>query len=207
MDSTSRIDDYVRLLGEWPGMVSATERVSARQLADDSFALLPLLEDARSMLDVGSGGGMPGIPLAIARPGLRVTLLEADHRKAAFCTHAAAILGLDIAVMTERAETAAQGPLREQFDAVTARALAPLPVLLELCLPFARVGGRVLAMKASPEADGGAAALLGGGAVEAVPAPSAARARGLVLVVPKVAPTPSRYPRRPGMPAKRPLGR
>jgi 16S rRNA (guanine527-N7)-methyltransferase len=206
MDTTSRLDDYVRLLGSWPGMVSATERVSPRQLADDSLALLPHLEAAHSVLDVGTGGGMPGIPLAIARPGLRITLLEADHRKAAFCTHVAAILRLDVAVLTERAEVAAHGPFREQFDAVVARALAPMPVLLELCLPFARVGGQVLALKASSEPDHGAARLLGGGDVEQAPAPTAARRRGLVLAVPKRSPTPGEYPRRPGIPQKRPLG-
>jgi 16S rRNA (guanine527-N7)-methyltransferase len=164
-----------------------------------------LLGDARAVVDVGSGGGMPGLPLAIARPELRVTLLEADRRRAAFLVHAAARLDLDVRVVAERAETAGRGPLREAFDVAVCRALAPMPVLAELCLPLVRVGGRLLAMKAQPEDAAGAIAELGGGPASVLPAPSAARQRGVVLEVPKVAPTPAAYPRRPGVPSRRPL--
>ena len=149
---------------------------------------------------------MPGLPLKIARPDLSVTLLEADHRKAAFLTQTAARLGLEVDVVAERAETAGRGPLRETFDLATCRALAPMPVLAELCLPLVRVGGRLLAMKAEVEEAGGAIAALGGGEQAVVPAPSAARDRGVIVVVSKLSPTPSRFPRRPGVPAKRPIG-
>jgi 16S rRNA (guanine527-N7)-methyltransferase len=214
------IDAYASLLGSWPGLVSGP----AAPLARDSLVLLDHLGDARSVVDVGSGGGMPGIPLKIARPELRVVLVEADRRKAAFLVHAAARLELDVEVVAERAETAGRGPLRETFDVAVCRALAPMPVLAELCLPFVRVGGRLLAMKGRLEEDdspphprppprGGreleeasaAIAALGGGPARVVPAPSAARERGVVVVVPKVAPTPDAYPRRPGLPARRPL--
>ncbi len=87
------------------------------------------------------------------------------------------------------------------------RALAPLPVAAELCLPFVRVGGRLLAMKAEVEDASRALELLGGGQAEVVAAPSAARSKGVVVVVPKTAPTPDAYPRRPGIPNRRPLGR
>jgi 16S rRNA (guanine527-N7)-methyltransferase len=80
-----------------------------------------------------------------------------------------------------------------------------MPVLAELCLPFVRVGGRLLAMKGQVEEAGAAIAALGGGPAQVLPAPSAARERGVVVVVPKVAPTPDAYPRRPGLPARRPL--
>jgi 16S rRNA (guanine527-N7)-methyltransferase len=205
MDPTSQLEEYATLVGAWPGLIGAGQRARAQELVDDSLALLPLLHPAGSLLDVGTGGGMPGIPLAISRPELRVTLLDADHRKAAFCVHAAALLGLDIAVLTERAEDAAHGPFREGFDVVTARALAGLPEVLELCLPFVRPGGRLLAMRAEGEALDGAWARLGGGPPEVVSTPTAARARGVVVIVPKVQRTPPEYPRRTGQPHRRPL--
>src|SRR5215469_6554618 len=197
----SKVKTYVQLLESWPGLVSGP----AQPLVEDCMVLLDHLGDARSLVDVGSGGGMPGIPLKIARPDLRVVLVEADRRKAAFLVHAAARLELDVEVVAERAETAGRGPLREAFDVAVCRALAPMPVLAELCLPFVRVGGRLLAMKAQVEDAPAAIAALGGGPARVAPAPSAARERGVVVVVPKVAPTPHAYPRRPGAPARRPL--
>jgi 16S rRNA (guanine527-N7)-methyltransferase len=131
--------------------------------------------------------------------------VESDRSKAAFLVHAAAQLELDIEVVAERAETAARGPLHESFDAAACRALAAMPVLAELCLPFVRVGGRLLAMKGQVEDAAAALEALGGGPAEVVPAPTAARERGVVVVVTKVAPTPDAYPRRPGLPARRPI--
>jgi 16S rRNA (guanine527-N7)-methyltransferase len=197
----SKEDAYVRLLSSWPGLVSGPPA----PLVEDSLVLLDHLGEARSIVDVGSGGGMPGIPLKIARPDLHVVLVEADRRKAAFLVHAAAQLGLDVEVVAERAEAAGRGPLREAFDAAVCRALAPMPVLVELCLPFVRVGGRLLAMKGQVEDATDAIAALGGGPARVVPAPSAARERGVVVVVPKLSATPDAYPRRPGLPARRPL--
>src|SRR5437588_361988 len=100
---------------------------------------------------------------------------------------------------------------RTLVDVAVCRALAPMPVLVELCLPLVRVGGRLLAMKGEGEVEAeleqaaGAIAALGGGDPVVRPAPSAARERGVVVAVPKVAPTPAAYPRRPGLPARRPL--
>jgi len=198
----SKEDEYARLLTTWPGLVSGPPAPLVR----DCLVLLDHLGDARSVIDVGSGGGMPGIPLKIARPDLRVVLLEADRRKAAFLVHAAARLDLDVEVVAERAETAARGPLREAFDVAVCRALAPMPVLAELCLPFVHVGGRLLAMKARVEESADAIAALGGGPARIVPAPSTAREHGVVVIVSKLTPTPDVYPRRPGAPARRPLG-
>ncbi len=206
MDLDSKTREYVRLLRDWSGVVGRGEEPQA--LVADSLALLPHLGGARSLIDVGTGGGMPGIPLKLAAPELAVTLLEADHRKTAFLAHAAARLGIDVEIVGERAEVAGRGPLRERFDAATSRALAALPVAAELCLPFVRVGGQWLAMAAEVDVKSAQAALeeLGGGPANAVPAASALRERGVVVVVEKVRPTPDRYPRRPGAPAKRPLG-
>ncbi len=198
----TKLDDYAGLLASWPGLVSG----AAAPLVADCLVLLDHLGGATTVVDVGSGGGMPGLPLKIARPDLAVTLLEADRRRAAFLVHAAARLGLDVSVVAERAETAARGPLRETFDLAVCRALAPMPVLVELCLPLVRPGGRLLAMKTAPERADAALAALGGGPVVAHAAPSAARERGVVLEVAKVAATPAAYPRRPGVPSRRPLG-
>jgi 16S rRNA (guanine527-N7)-methyltransferase len=194
------------LLQTWPGALGRPDP----RLVDDALVLLPFLEDARSLIDVGSGGGLPGLPLAIARPDLRVTLLEANRRKAAFIVQAAARLHLgNVDVVAERAEVAAHVPgRREAYDLATARALADLPVVAELCLPFVRVGGRLLAMSTAGAAHVDmTAGVLGGGDPEVRPAPSAARERGVVVVVPKLRPTPAAYPRRPGVPARRPLGK
>ncbi len=190
------------MLGAWPGLVSGPPG----PLVEDCLVLLDHLGDARSLVDVGSGGGMPGLPLKMARPDLDVTLVEADQRRAAFLVDAAARLGLDARVVVERAETVGRGPLRESFDLAVCRALASMPVLAELCLPLVRVGGRLLAMKGQVEEAATAIAALGGGAPVVLPAPSGARSRGVVVSVTKIAPTPDRYPRRPGLPNKRPLG-
>ena len=207
----ARFAEYARLLADWPGLV----RGPALPLIEDSLVLVAHLQDARSVVDVGSGGGMPGLPLKLARPDLEVTLLEADRTKAAFLVHAAARLGLDVEVVPERAEIAGRGDLRESFDLAVCRALASAPVLFELCLPLVRVGGRLLAMRTGGDAGeaenetelAAATAQLGGGAPLVHRAPSAARERGTILVVGKLAPTPERYPRRPGLPNRRPLGR
>lgn len=165
-----------------------------------------------TLIDVGSGGGLPGLALKVAKPALRLTLVEANRRKAAFLVHAAAQLGLaDVEVVARRAEEAGRDPeLREQFDVATARAVAPMAVLAELCLPFVRPGGRLLAMKAGAAAEVAAATRaieLLGGRLEAVKAaPSAARERGEIVVVSKIAATAAAYPRRAGVPARRPLG-
>ena len=198
----SKLRAYGRLLASWPGLISGPPQ----PLVEDSLVLLDHLGGAVSLIDVGSGGGMPGVPLKIARPELRVTLLEADRRKAAFLVQAAALLDLDLEVVAERAEVAGRGHLREAFDLATSRALAPMPVLAELCLPFVRVGGRLLAMKSEVEDAARAIAVLGGGEQSVIPAPSRARHRGVIVVVRKLSPTPAVYPRRPGVPAKRPLG-
>lgn len=175
--------------------------------------MLPHLSAATSIVDVGSGGGLPGLALKLARPDLELTLVEANRRKAAFLVHATAALGLSqVKVVPRRAEDAGRDPeLRERFDAAVARALAPMAVLAELCLPLVRVGGTLLAMKtaAADEVRDAEAAIveLGGLLEELVDAPSDLRTWGQIVVVRKVTPTPAAYPRRPGVPNRRPLGK
>src|SRR5260370_3323306 len=141
----SKLDQFARLISEWPGLMAKPDRA----LIDDSLVLLDHLGAARNLVDVGSGAGLPGLPLKIARPDLEETLIEADQAKAAFLVHACAVLRLEnVQVVARRAEEAGHDPmLREKFDVAVARALAPPPVLVELCLPPVRVGGRLLAQK------------------------------------------------------------
>jgi len=194
------------MISEWPGLVSRP----AAELVDDSLVLLEHLGDARTVVDVGSGGGLPGLPLKIARPDLNLTLVEADQAKAAFIVRTCAALGLHgVEVLARRAEAVGRDPLyRETFDLVVARALAPMPVLAELCLPLVRVGGRLLAQKTESE-DLAIAAhaieILGGALRRVVAAPSAVRIAGTVVIIDKVRSTPSAYPRRPGVPARKAL--
>ncbi len=117
----------------------------------DAWTLLPELAGlppGRRVLDLGSGGGVPGIPLAIARPDLRFTLVDATSKKAAFLEDAAKALGLsNVAVVADRAESLAKTSLAGSFDVVTARAVAKLDALLPWVAPFARGGGRLLLIK------------------------------------------------------------
>lgn len=182
----------------------------------DSLTCLKAVEMAEGarLADVGSGGGFPGIPLAIHRPDLRVTLIEASQKKAAFLERAARELGLDrVEVLSCRGEDAARDPRRrEAYDLATARAVGHLATLVEVCLPLVRVGGSFVAMK-GPEWEGEAAeageaiTAIGGRLVRTVQVelPGSGGSRSLV-VVGKERATPQKYPRKAGIPQKRPLG-
>jgi 16S rRNA (guanine527-N7)-methyltransferase len=202
----SRLAELERMIEAWPGLVSAP----AAGLIDDSLVLLDFLGDAASLVDVGSGGGLPGLALKLARPDLHVTLVDSDQGKAAFLIQAAARLRLsDAEVVGRPAEEVGQDTrYRERFDVAVARALAPMPVLAELCLPLVRVGGTLLAQKTEKEDVSSAThaiEILGGYLERVAAAHSQARAAGTVVVVRKVAATPAEYPRRSGVPRRRPL--
>jgi len=194
------------MISEWPGLVARPDP----GLIEDCLVLVEHLGDARKVVDVGSGGGLPGLPLKIVRPDLDLTLIEADQDKAAFLEHACAQLGLQgVRVVARRAEDAGHDPVfREAFDVAVARALAPLPVLVELCLGLVRVGGRLLAQKTENEATGTAERaieIMGGTLVGVHASPSSARREGTVVVIDKTRETPDGYPRRPGIPNRKPL--
>ena len=170
---------------------------------DDALAAAELVEQG-PVVDVGSGGGSPGIPLASARADLQVDLLEAQRRKCSFLESIAGGFP-NVRVVCARAEEHGRAAGREAYGTALAQALASPPVALEWCLPLVRQGGRavLLAGEVDLERAAVAAGLVGGGLPEVVP--RAGSERRSLLVVPKVAPTPERFPRRPGLARKRPL--
>jgi len=165
------------------------------------------------VIDVGTGAGYPGIPLKIVCPGMRLTLLEATQKKVTFLEHLIDRLGLEhVQAIHARSEQLGHDLAhRERYDWALARAVAKMPTLAEYLLPLTRVGGAMLAQKgedAAAEVHGADKAIgtLGGEVRQLVPV----ELRGLaetryLVVVDKVAPSPQKYPRRPGMPKKRPL--
>lgn len=166
----------------------------------DSLAALDLVRRYEGdLVDVGSGGGAPGVPLAAALPERSVTLLEANGRKAAFLERIAADFE-NVSVVRGRAEEQAV----ETFGVAVAKALAPPAVALEWCLPLVRTGGASILYTAGDvdsEALSRAAAQLGGG----TPSVHVVTAGRRLAVVPKIGPTPPGFPRRPGVARKRPL--
>jgi len=182
----------------------------------DSLTLLPRLDagpDNTTLVDVGSGGGLPGIPLAIARPALGVCLVEATGKKAAFLTATVEAMGLaNCRVVAARAETIGHDrSYRQQFDVATCRAVGSLRENVEYLLPLVRIGGRAVAlMGPSATADLAAAApavsTLGGQDLVAKRAYPQGWDNGSVIVeARKIRPTPNDYPRVPGTPKRSPL--
>jgi 16S rRNA (guanine527-N7)-methyltransferase len=171
--AVDRAAAYARLLatdGIVRGLIGPREvpRLWDRHLLN-SAAIAPLVPDGARVVDVGSGAGLPGIPLALVRPDLTVTLLEPLARRVAFLLECVDRLGLDnVTVVRGRAE---EGPVRRELggaDVVTARAVAPLDKLAGWCLPLLRTGGRLLALKGSTAAEELAAVQPLAGAADAV---------------------------------------
>lgn len=218
-DQSRQFAVYEGLLLEWNEHISLTAIRDPREMRIRHFldsltcaTVTGSLDDC-SLIDIGSGAGFPGLPLKIAYPGLRLTIVDSVAKKTRFVELVAAELGLeDVAVITDRAENLGQDArFRESFDWATARAVAEMRVLVELLLPLVRVGGQALAQKGESAPDEVAAAeraiaTLGGGqaALTAVRLPETDKTHYLVTV-PKLRPTPAGYPRRAGIPAKRPL--
>ncbi|MBC8201393.1 MAG: 16S rRNA (guanine(527)-N(7))-methyltransferase RsmG [Planctomycetes bacterium] len=178
----------------------------------DSLSLISSLtkEGAEHVVDVGSGGGLPGIPLAISMSEVTFTLVETTKKKAMFLSDVVEQLGLNnVTVIAERAENLAtkDGGFRDIADAVIARAVGPLNVLLELTVPFAKVGGVVLAIKgerAPIEVEDATKALH---ILKAEVIESTRTTTGTVLSIRKLESTPSKYPRVAGEPKRLPLGK
>lgn len=228
---TERLGRYLAMLlaaNQLANLTAITEPDKAweRHILD-SLTLVPVLAElpeASLVIDVGSGGGLPGIPLAIVCPALQFTLLEPTGKKAAFLNQALAELGLaNCRVVQARAEAAAQdrglrsatgreGGHRERYDAVVARAVGALPVLAELTVPFAKAplgggpGGLVALIKGEKADAELAAATEALRTLRAVHETTMDTPTGRVVVLSKVGPTPRDYPRRDGEPSRAPLG-
>ncbi len=184
-----------------------------RHLLDSLWLARHWGEAPTSLIDIGSGAGFPGLPLKILRPDLRVTLVEAIGKKADFLRHVINTLDLSgVTVYNERIEVIGHRPgERGQYDLATARAVAELRVLVEYALPLLRVGGLLLAQKGRDPRDEIAAArqaltILGGEVRDWHPVTIPDEESRSLVIVTKVCPTPERYPRAVGVPARRPLG-
>ena len=212
-------------LVEWNRQFNLTaitqyEQIQIRHFLDSlsctlAFKEHPLSRENRSLqcIDVGSGAGFPGLPIKIYCPEIEMVLLEATGKKVGFIGHVIGHLGLRrVQPLKGRAEDVAHDPShREFYDLVLARAVASLPVLAEYTLPFCRLGGMVVAQKSASaqeetQAAEHAISVLGGQVQRVIPVEllGLAEARNLVVIA-KTALTPTLYPRRPGIPAKRPL--
>lgn len=214
-----RLARYHALVTEWNARIDLTAVLDPEEMVDrhylDSAAplALGLIPQGARVIDVGTGAGLPGIPLCILRPDLRVTLLDAQRKRVTFLQAAIEALDLPAQAVHMRAEDAARDEAhREAYDVAVSRAVAATPTLLELTLPFVRVGGRAIAWKgpglqAELEQARRAAHLLGGALEGVLDAPVPGRDwQHVLLVCAKRQKTARQYPRRAGLPGKNPLG-
>lgn len=216
----TQFEQYLTLILTWNQRVNLTRITDPDEIIIkhflDSLSVYPALPQssgAISLIDVGSGGGFPGIPLKIALPDLQLTLLESTGKKTDFLAHVVTELELpQTEVLTRRAEDAARLPkYRQRYDVATARAVGKLPTLVEYLLPFVKIDGVAIAQKGqSPQEELDSArwaiGTLGGKSPSIIPitVPGLEAERHLI-VIPKGKPTPKTYPRRAGLPKKEPL--
>lgn len=211
-----QFDIHFRELVAWNERTNLTSIVEYDAVAVkhflDSLSLAPIVRDAKSLIDIGSGAGFPGLPLKIARPDLRVTLLEATGKKVTFINHIIAMLELrDVRAIHARAEDCGHDQEhREHYDAAVVRAVAEMATLAEYAMPFVRVGGIFVAQKGKDIGEEmqraqHAIALLGGRLREIVPVQLPGIEARHLIVIEKIAATPAQYARRAGMPEKKPL--
>lgn len=214
-DQVQQLTRFVQLLLEANTRFNLTtmrepEEAWSRHVLD-SLSLAPHLQlkNGGTVVDVGAGGGLPGLPLAIACPQLRFTLIDATGKKVRYIDETAQALGLkNVSAVHGRAEelSAVGAPMRERFDLGVARAVAPLAILLEFVTPFLRPGARLLAIKGQRAAEELSEAKE---AMKVLQVESLGQARtptGTIVELRKTGPTPKRYPRRSGEPKRAPLG-
>lgn len=188
------------------------EEMAIRHYADSLLVLKHgLIRQNAKLIDVGSGAGFPGLPLAIARNDLKVTLLESKVKRCQFLQFVADALQLsNVTVLCGRAEDFARGAHRERYDVAVARAVAPLNLLAEYLLPYVKVGGQALCWKGpavtEEMAAGSKAAEVLGGTMGDLMNLNIPERTHLIQVIKKTDSTPKKYPRKAGTPAKEPLG-
>ncbi|NWG07126.1 MAG: 16S rRNA (guanine(527)-N(7))-methyltransferase RsmG [Chloroflexi bacterium] len=210
---------YEKELLEWNQKFNLTairdvESIRTKHFLDSfSCVLAWKTSPPNHLIDVGTGAGFPGLPLKILYPNMKLTLVESVGKKAMFCQHIVSVLGLaNVEVIQARAEVLGQEEsYREKYDWAVARAVANLNVLSEFLLPLVKMNGAMLAQKgengpAEAQSAEHAMKLLGGKLRQVIPVnlPGVADERYLILVE-KVAATPPKYPRKPGIPGKMPL--
>ena len=214
----SQFVEYKNLIQEWNEKINLTaitddEGIMKKHFMDSIKVFnFDGLRDAQSVIDIGTGAGLPGIPMKIVRPGMKVVLLDSLMKRVNFLNEVIAKLGLeDIKAIHGRAEDYGKAEYRECFDVAVSRSVANMTLLTELCMPFVKVGGYFVAMKGpgadSEIEDAKAAIAMLGGKLEQVIEVSIEESdlKHNLVIVKKIKPTQQQFPRKPGAAAKKPL--
>lgn len=198
-----QLSGYAQLLQQWNEKINLTAITDVKEIFVkhfyDSLLIAPYCKDVNTLCDVGSGAGFPGLVLKIVYPHLNITLVEPTIKRVNFLRFVISELGLvNISVINQRMEDCIE--LKESFDVVTARAVAALPILSELCLPFVKVGGLFIAMKGSSgeeelQNSKNALKILGGKVISAIKEMLPEGSTRVILLISKNLPTPPKYPR------------
>lgn len=217
LDDTAldRFDTYAELLVEWNGKMNLTAITEPEEIEVKHFLdclMLPKyfnLDYIQTVIDVGAGAGFPSVPLLIYKPDLCLTMMDAINKRLTFLDTAVHALGLEAQLIHERAEVAGQDEnYREMFDLATARAVAPMNVLAEYCLPFVKVGGYFVALKGSnddTEEAKNAIATLGGEIVDNISYKLNGTEPRSIVVIKKISQTPTQFPRKSKKISTKPL--
>lgn len=214
----SQFVEYKNLIQEWNEKINLTaitddEGIMKKHFIDSIKVFnFPELHNAKSVVDIGTGAGFPGVPMKIVRPDMEIVLLDSLMKRVNFLNEVIAKLGLEgIKAVHGRAEDFAKVEYRDHFDAAVSRAVANMTLLTELCLPFVKVGGYFVAMKgpgaeAEIEEARQAIGMLGGKLEQVIEVEiEESDLKHNLVVVRKVKPTPKQFPRKPGVAAKKPL--
>lgn len=216
-ESLDRFDKYAEMLVETNKTLNLTAITEPDEIVTKHFCdCLSLLKEVEipqgaKLIDIGTGAGFPGVVLLIARPDLKITLMDSTNKRLVFVQSVVDALGLNANVVHSRAEEAGKNPaFREKYDFVTARAVANMQTLSEYCLPFLKVGGLFAAMKGAKASDElsvakGAIKILGGQVHSAKEFNLFDCGERSILCVKKISQTPSKYPRPSAQIAKKPL--
>lgn len=217
LDDTAldRFDTYAELLVEWNGKMNLTAITEPEEIEVKHFLdclMLPKyfnLDNIQTVIDVGAGAGFPSVPLLIYNPHLCLTMMDAINKRLTFLDTAVHALGLEAQLIHERAEAAGQDEnYREKFDLATARAVAPMNVLAEYCLPFVKVSGYFVALKGSnddTEEAKNAIATLGGEIVDNISYKLNGTEPRSIVVIKKISQTPTQFPRKSKKISTKPL--
>lgn len=210
-----RFDTYAELLVEWNGKMNLTAITEPEEIEVKHFLdclMLPKyfnLDNIQTVIDVGAGAGFPSVPLLIYKPDLCLTMMDAINKRLTFLDTAVHALGFEAQLIHERAEAAGQDEnYREKFDLATARAVAPMNVLAEYCLPFVKVGGYFVALKGSnddTEEAKNAIATLGGEIVDNISYKLNGTEPRSIVVIKKISQTPTQFPRKSKKISRKPL--